>query len=172
MNALFEKLESAKVDVLELLQPEDKTFCKNMFTFYESHVSFIQNILQTMIEKYGQHQKQTPISADDFYYEICKMEKSIAGFREIIFSLHQKITRKIETHFEDSYNIIFSSFIEKIEHESQLTEIMLEEIIDNMIEQAGADLRQAGKDQVIERFQKLFYTASQQPELKNSNIGS
>jgi hypothetical protein len=170
MNTLFKKLEATKINVLDLLQPEDKTYCLNIFVLYNSHSSFIQNLLQTTIEAYDLHRQQTPITKDDFYYDMDKMEKQLQGLEDILTSLNETVVRKIEFYFQDGYNVTFNSFNEKQETSKRIVHCQPENIIDNIMEQVGTDLIRSGKEQVISRFQKCFGIASKQPQLKNSKI--
>jgi hypothetical protein len=170
MNPLFEKLEAAKINVIDLLQPEDKAYCQNIFVLYGSHTAFIQNLLKSMIESYDLHQQQTSITKDDFYYDMSIMEKQLQGVEDILASLKETLVRKIEFHFQDKYNIKFNSFNEMEETTKRIVHCESENIIDNIMEQVGTDLIRSGKEQVISRFQKCFGIASKQPQLKNSKI--
>jgi hypothetical protein len=85
MNPLFEKLEAAKINVIDLLQPEDKAYCQNIFVLYSSHTAFIQNLLKSMIEAYDLHQQQITISKDDFYYDMDKMENNYRDWKTYLF---------------------------------------------------------------------------------------
>jgi hypothetical protein len=170
MKALFEKLEAVKIDVLDLLQPEDRIFCMQLIAKYHSHALFVQSLLKTTNEVYDLHQRQTLISEDDFYYDMYKMEKQVQGYEDILASLYVTVIRRIEKYFEEKYTIQFSSFNDTKKPDDIIVHTGLETIIDNMIGQVGTDLMESGKAQVIKRFQAEFSSSVQQPEIKNNKI--
>src|SRR5437773_12416654 len=129
MKSIFEKIENAKVDVLELLQAEDKLFCEQLFAKYLLHVSYIQQLLQYTAEAYDLHQQQTPQFENDFFYEMSKMDKQLEGYEEILTSLHEAVIRKIENHFETKYNIKFKSYGELQKADETIFAYKLETII-------------------------------------------
>lgn len=170
MKDLFKKLDDAKVDVLALVQEEDKTYCISLFEKYSSHVKFIQALLQHTVEAWDTHQQQSKITTGDFYYEVSKLDNQLKKYQEILAGLHEKIVSLIERHFRDTYNIEFESYNLSAKPSEVIIHDSLETIIDHMLQQVGTDLMESGKSQVIQRFQKMFCWPRQQPELKNNKI--
>lgn len=167
MESIFKKLEAVKINASDLLQPYDKAFCEKIFALYEQHKCFIKKILETTGEGYKNHVNAYPISAQDFYYDMDKMEKISEGLEEIISSLEGTLIRKTENFFKEKYNLVFDAYQKDKKSADALS---LEAIIDNIIAQSGTDLIQAGKDQIKLRLRQIFRTPSRQPNLKNSKI--
>ena len=170
MQEIFDKIEKAKVQFLDLLQPEEKQHCQELFEKYSSHFQFIKKLSHETIEGYSSHTEQVPLASDDFYYCISKMEKQISNYEEILTGLHKIVARKTEMYFREKYNIEFISLTELKKPDEITQPYELENVIENMFEQVGTDLIQSGKNQIIEHLQKLFTTAFQQPEIRNNKI--
>jgi hypothetical protein len=165
MLPIFEKLENVKINALDLLQPDDKTYCENIFNLYNAHYSFIKNLLDKTSGDYTNHLAQFPLDIQDFYHAMYYMDKYFEGLEGIKYSLEERVITKIENYFKELYNIVFDRY--EIKNKESLS---LENIIDNIIQQSGTDLTEAGKMQIITTFQKNFFRPSKQPLLKNNKI--
>lgn len=78
----------------------------------------------------------------------------------MITGLHEIIVRNIERHFSEKYSIQLNSYTEKNKPDGVLITYQLENIIENMFEQAGNNLTQAGKIQIDRNFQDAFHTTA------------
>lgn len=170
MIAIFEKIEKAKVDVFALLQPEEKELCTQLFDKYMSCYEFINGVLTNAVNDYVNHKQHFPANKEDFYYVISKMDKQITNYEEMITDLHEVLARKIERYFSEKYTIQFTSYLEKNKPEDVAATYQLENIIENILEQSGNNLIQAGKNQIGKNFQDAFHTTKQQPSLRNNKI--
>lgn len=170
MEEIFKKLENAKVDILALIADDDKQYCLDLFDKYTAHVKFIQDLLQTTVEAWDNHQVLYEISSNGFYYELYKMDKQLETYQEMLTALHKKVVDHIERYFKSKYNIEFVSYSESQKPAEVIIHENLNLLIEHMLQQVGSDLIESGKKQVVERFQKLFSYPRQQPEIKNNKI--
>jgi hypothetical protein len=168
MLSIFEKLDAVKINSMELISDDDKQFCKQEFSKYNTHLKVLQKLF-TDAEATLQNNKEIfSTHCDNDYLRFSSVEKLTEPITQLIQSFHRIFTANIECYFKNRYNLVFDTYYYK---ESNSTyALTVEEIVDNIIEQSGTDLRTSGKQQIISRFQECFQYSRYFPTLKNNKI--
>ncbi|MBS1918268.1 MAG: hypothetical protein JST87_18525 [Bacteroidetes bacterium] len=167
MLSIFEKLDAVKINCMELIAEEDKQFCDKEFKAYQTHLSVLQKMYVDILSTIHSHENKI-INPQNPYLNLYSFDKVKDPIIEMIQTFHRIFTANIEGYFKNRYNLVFDTYYYK-ESNSTYT-LTVEEIVDNIIEQSGTDLRASGKQQIISRFQECFQYSRYFPTLKNNKI--
>lgn len=170
MLPIFEKIEAAKINFIDLLTDEDKIYCQEIFLLYQKHFTFFNALFDQTLEQTETHRLNVEVKTEDFYYAVDGIEKIVSDLGDIPEAVSATLIQRVESYFKEQYNISFKSLQDKDGYNNIRFPISLETILENIADQVGTDLIKSGKDQVREKFQKLFCNPSKQPELKASKI--
>ena len=170
MLSIFEKIEAAKIDFIDLLTKDDKIYCQRLFSLYQKHLTFYSALFDQMAAQTETHRLNVEVKTEDFYYAVYGIEKVISSLEDIPESISATLIQRIESYIKERYNIDFDSLQEKDGYKNIRFAISLETILENIVDQVGTDFIKSGKDQVRTKFQELFSFPSKQPELKTAKI--
>jgi hypothetical protein len=154
---------------LSYLPIEDKQHCDIVFEIYSSHVAHVSEILQLIENKNYQFQNNRNSDTDKQLFSLLDIHKAKEVLKDILETLTQSLILKLENYFAKKYCLAFTSLIPDRGNINLNPVSSCDAIIENIMGQVGADLLEAGKQQIKLRFLKSFYKKSL-PSLKGNKI--
>jgi hypothetical protein len=149
------------------LNTEDKQHCDNLFYIYSSHISHVSGLLQVIVKNNQSYQARNIDEQEIF--SISEIEKATEALIDLLENLTQSLILKLEKYFKEKYCLVFNSLIPDRGSVNLDPVPSYNFIVENITKQVGENLQQSGKQQIINRFLKCFYSNSL-PTLKGNKI--
>jgi len=151
-----------------ILDIDDKTFCENLFEKYTIQRDYFLSY-EVTIRKLLDRYVVGNLNISPFQVSISETYTQIDNIKGIGEALIITLVKEIEAHFKNEYNIQFDSYLTNQKEEiKQLS--FYHPLVENISSQLGNSFFEAGRKQVTNRFQKIFYDETEQPKLKENMI--
>jgi hypothetical protein len=151
------------------LPAEDKNYCDTLFTNYSNHIAHVSELLNTIETKDEEFKDKHTTEEEEQFFSVSKIDKATEALRDTIENLTQSLILKLENYFTKKYCLVFKSWIPDRGTINLNPFTSYDSIIQNITNQVGGDLLQAGKEQIKNRFLKSFYRNSL-PTIKGNKI--
>jgi hypothetical protein len=170
MSYLFQKLEATSTHAEDLLTPEDRAFCENLFNAYKTHQEHYKNLLHYITLRNGIHKEKMNGTDSALFRPLKEVKQAVDHLTSGRYELTTAFVERMETHFSRKYNTHFRGFAEAFDLEAHQPFNSYQPIIDNIVVQVGHDLVEAGKGQIKRRFLDQFGTGKLAPVRKGRTI--
>lgn len=170
MKELFEKIESAQLNVSAIISADDRNHCNDLFGQYRFDVQFFGSIYTEMTKqleafKASPFYNYTDYSGPD--YDIKRMTEELA---DLVQKRNKRLIREIENYFTGKYHLALKPYVYEPQRYVMEMFITYQPYIDQIIAQVGTDFTSTGQQQIKDDFQGLFFKGYREPKLQGSKI--